>query len=172
MADINKLIPFLLKWEGGYSNHKADRGGATMKGITIATYRAYCKAKGLPEPTIKRLKGVSMEEWKDILRTLYWDKFRADDINSQSVANICVDWAWMSGKTAIKNVQRILGVKADGVVGPITLAAINSRSPLPLFGMIKERRKEFYAELVESTPSQQVFFNGWMNRLSDLNFDD
>lgn len=172
MADMNKLIPFLLKWEGGYSNHKADSGGATMKGITIATYRAYCKAKGMPEPTVKKLKAVSMEEWKDILKTLYWDKFKADDINSQSVANICVDWIWMSGTTAIKNVQRIVGVTADGIVGPITIAAINSKSPLPLFGMIKERRKSFYYDLVADKPNQHVFLKGWLNRLRDLNFDD
>ena len=45
MADIKNLIPFILKWEGGFANDPTDRGGATNKGVTIATYEAYCKKK-------------------------------------------------------------------------------------------------------------------------------
>ena len=40
MADINVLAPFILSWEGGFGNHPADRGGATNKGVTIATWKA------------------------------------------------------------------------------------------------------------------------------------
>ena len=31
----------VLLSEGGWSDHPADPGGATMKGITLATYRKY-----------------------------------------------------------------------------------------------------------------------------------
>ena len=40
MADIKNLIPFILKWEGEFANDPTDRGGATNKGVTIATYEA------------------------------------------------------------------------------------------------------------------------------------
>ena len=39
MADINILAQFILSFEGGFSNHPADKGGATNKGVTIATWR-------------------------------------------------------------------------------------------------------------------------------------
>ncbi len=52
MANINKLKPFILKWEGGFVDDPADLGGATNKGVTIGTYREYRKKKGLPEPTV------------------------------------------------------------------------------------------------------------------------
>ena len=52
MADVKKLAPFILKWEGGFVNDPDDLGGATNMGITIATYRVYRKRKGLPEPTV------------------------------------------------------------------------------------------------------------------------
>ena len=39
MADYRKLVPFIKKWEGGFSNHPQDRGGATNKGVTFSTYR-------------------------------------------------------------------------------------------------------------------------------------
>lgn len=37
MANINKLKPFILKWEGGFVDDPADLGGATNKGVTIGT---------------------------------------------------------------------------------------------------------------------------------------
>ena len=40
MARIEILSPFILSWEGGFTNHPADKGGATNKGVTIATWKA------------------------------------------------------------------------------------------------------------------------------------
>ena len=39
MAKVDILLPFILSFEGGFSNHPADKGGATNKGVTIATWR-------------------------------------------------------------------------------------------------------------------------------------
>lgn len=172
MANVNKLIPFLKKWEGGFVNDPDDLGGATNMGVTFATYKIYCRKKGLPEPTIQDLKRMKVAQLTEIIKSMYWDVFHGDDITSQSVANICVDWLWMSGKTAIKRVQRLVGVKDDGIVGPKTLAAINSRSPLPLFGMIKEDRKEYYYEIVEVRAANKKFLRGWLNRLNDMHYED
>ena len=80
MADVKKLAPFILKWEGGFVNDPDDLGGATNMGITIATYRVYRKRKGLPEPTVDDLKHLSNDEWIDVLKSLYWDKWKADQI--------------------------------------------------------------------------------------------
>ena len=172
MADINKLIPFLKKWEGGFVNDPSDLGGATNMGVTLATYAIYCRKKGKPEPTVADLKQLKLSELTDILKSMYWDVFRADDIASQSVANICVDWFWMSGYTAIKKVQRLVGTKADGIVGPKTIAAINSRSPLPLFGLIKEARQAYYDEICQARAANKKFYRGWMNRLNDMKYED
>lgn len=45
MADVRKLKPFILKWEGGFVNDPADLGGATNKGVTIGTYKEYRKQR-------------------------------------------------------------------------------------------------------------------------------
>ena len=71
MADIKNLIPFILKWEGGFANDPTDRGGATNKGVTIATYEAYCKKKGLPRPSVADLKHISDAHWRDIIKTMF-----------------------------------------------------------------------------------------------------
>ena len=39
MANVEHYLPFLLKWEGGYSDDPADRGGSTYMGVTLTTYR-------------------------------------------------------------------------------------------------------------------------------------
>lgn len=172
MAEVSKLIPFIRKWEGGFVDDPDDPGGATNMGVTIGTYEMYCKKKGYPQPTVEKLKNLKESDMVDILKTMYWDKFKADEIRSQSVANICVDWIWLSGITAIKRVQRVLSVKQDGVVGPVTLAAINSISALPLFGMIKGERKRHIEEMCRKNPKKKKFRNGWLNRLNDLQFND
>ena len=74
MADYRKLVPFIKKWEGGFSNHPQDRGGATNKGVTLTTYRmVYGKDK-----TVDDLKNMTESQWNYIFKKLYWDKWKAD----------------------------------------------------------------------------------------------
>ena len=121
MADYKKLKPIILKWEGGWANDPADSGGCTMKGITIGTFRAYFGRT----KTCNDLKKLTDNQWDTVFINGYWNKWLADKINNQSIANLLVDWFWTSGKYGIKYPQQVLGVTADGVVGPKTIAAIN-----------------------------------------------
>jgi lysozyme family protein len=169
MAKIENIIPFILKWEGGYVHHKKDKGGATNKGVTYKTWEAYCKKKKKgKDASLTTLRKMTNAEWMEIFKTGYWDAWKADSIVSQRVANICVDWSWMSGIKVIKKVQKMLGLTADGIVGPKTLACINGHSEDALFGQIKELRKKYYENVVKKDPSQQIFLKGWLNRLEDL----
>lgn len=188
MADIRKLAPILLKWEAGalpqstlekqweiakrkgFSNHPNDTGGATMCGITIASYNRYRQLKGRTKPSVTDLKNITLSEWLDVLKTFYWDKMKADQINNQSIANLCVDNVWGSGTGYIKHIQSVLGVVPDGIVGSITLRAINTANQKNLFDKLWNRRKSFYNGLVVSRPKNSVFFKGWLNRLNDFKF--
>ncbi len=172
MAKVEKIIPFIKKWEGGFVNDKYDLGGATNIGVTIATYEAYCRKKGYPSPTIERLKVMSEEQWKDILKTMYWDRWQADRIICQPIANILVDWVWASGVYGIKIPQRMLGVVPDGIVGRKTLAAVNEyKDQHELFLKIKKERKAFIETICKRRPTNNKFKKGWLNRLNDLRFD-
>ena len=119
------------------------------------------------------LINLTIEQFTDILKTMYWDACKADRIESQSVANAIVDWAWHSGTvTAVKEVQRVLGVKDDGVIGNITLSAINSWSPLPLFGQIKQARIAYIERICNSRPANKKFKKGWYNRINALEYSE
>ena len=166
MADKNKLIPIIKKWEGGYSDNPNDRGGATNSGVTLAVYQSvYGKNK-----TKNDLKKMTNDQWDYIFTKLYWNKWKADEIKNQSIANILVDWVWMSGTSTIKKIQSLFGLTADGIVGNKTLSYINSNNQEEIFKKIWNRRKQFYESLVKNNPSQKVFLKGWMNRLNTFKF--
>lgn len=168
MADAKKLIPFILKWEGGFANHPKDKGGATNKGITIATFRQYMGQ----DATVEQLKAMTDEQWKTIFKKGFWFPIKGDYITNQSIANICVDWAWGSGtRTAIKQVQRLLGVADDGIVGNITLSAINNANSKKLFEKIKSARLAFVEAIVRRDPTQKVFLKGWRNRINSITYN-
>lgn len=189
MANIDKLLPYILKWEGGFVNDPLDKGGATNKGVTIATWRqcGYDKT-GDGKIDVDDLRLISDADVRDrVLRPHYWNRWKADNINSQKVANILVDWVWGSGLNGIKYPQKILGVTADGIVGPKTLAAVNNANPDILFDSVYKAREAFLRNIVDKSVAayekkigrkasdselirntQKRFLKGWLNRLKDI----
>lgn len=139
-------------------------------GVTIGTWRSVGYDKdGDGDIDVDDLHLLDKEDVIErVLRPHYWNRWRADEILNQSVANILVDWVWASGSHGIKRPQRILGVTADGIVGPKTLAAVNSMDPMELHFRIKNDRIKFIDEICQRDPSQERFRKGWMNRINAL----
>ena len=189
MARVENIVPFILKWETGttgigltneqlfekaklkgFANDPDDLGGATMCGVTLATFAEYCRRKGYPLPTIVRLKAIKYKEWLEILKTMFWDKWKADQINNESIALILVDWVWGSGKYGITIPQKAIGVTADGIVGPKTIAAVNAKDPKQLFDLIRKERLAYIERICRSRPANLKYKRGWLNRLNDIKF--
>lgn len=169
MANLDKALIKIAKWEGGYANDQDDTGGPTMCGVTLTTYKEYCRKKGLPTPTTKDLKNISSETVRDVAKTLYWDPIKGDEIHNQSIAALCFDSVWGSGLTYIKKIQEVLGVTADGKVGPVTIRTINEWDPQSdLFRKLWERRRKFF----EGCSTYWKYGRGWMNRLRDYTFEE
>lgn len=172
MADIKKLVPKIKKWEGGYSNNPNDRGGCTMMGITIATFRKYYGAT----KTCEDLKKITEAQWTHILKTGYWDCMKADLIQSQSVANLCVQMCWGSGPvTAVKKIQKCLGLVSDGIVGQKTLAALNGDGSWAYHKTIFDKlwnMRRLWLMNIATVGNNKVFLKSWLNRLNDYKFED
>lgn len=189
MANVNVLLPFILRWEGGFVNDPADAGGATNKGVTIATWRNVGYDKdGDGDIDVDDLKLITDADVRDrVLVPHYWNRWKADQIRSQKVANILVDWVWGSGKHGIVIPQRLLGVEPDGIVGNKTLAAVNGADPNRLFDAIFAARMKFLNDITaesiakyekrigrRATESELMkytnkrFLKGWTRRLNDI----
>lgn len=166
MAKAELLKPFILKWEGGFANDPFDKGGATNKGITIGTFRQFYGK----DATVEQLKRITDEQWLHVFKAGYWDRWQADRISNQAVANILVDWVWASGVNGIKIPQRVLGVADDGIVGEKTLAALNAQNPAEFFAKIHAGRIKFVDDIVRRNPTQARFIKGWKNRINDIKF--
>ena len=137
---------------------------------------------------VRDLKLLSETDVKNrVLKPHYWDRWKADQIQSQKVANILVDWVWGSGKHGIVIPQRLLGVKDDGIVGSKTLSAVNFADPDQLFEAIFQARVDFFNDITQTsiakyekkigrkaTESELMkhtnkrFLKGWLNRLNDI----
>lgn len=168
---FNTFADFVLSWEGGFVNNPADPGGATNKGITLATWQRRGRdLNGDGRIDVADLKLITDDDAKQIMRRYYWDKWKADQIKSQSIANILVDWVWGSGTYGITIPQKLLGVSADGVVGPKTLAAINGQDPETLFKALKARREQHFRNIAANNPSSQQFLTGWLRRLDGIGY--
>ena len=186
MATIDKFIPILFRWETGitvkdgealdkaylraakkgFANDPDDRGGATMVGVTIGTYRSYCRYKGWKTPSVNDLKNLPYKVWRDIVYTFFWSKWKGDMIEDQATANMIIDWVWASGAATIKKVQAMLGVTADGIVGPKTIAAVNTQKDIR--DRVYQARKAHFEAIVRKNPSQKKFLKGWMNRVNSV----
>ncbi len=113
----------VLVYEGGYSNHPADPGGPTNKGIIQRVYDAYRDSKGLPRRSVKELEESELQE---IYRKQYWNAVSGDQLPS-GVDHVVFDGAVNSGPSqSAKWLQRALNIPADGHIGIITLQAANA----------------------------------------------
>ena len=141
-------------------------------GVTIATWRQVGYDKdGDGDIDVKDLKLLTKEDViSKVLKPHYWDRWKADQITSQPLANILVDWVWGSGKWGVIIPQRLLGVTPDGVVCQQTLTALNKQDPAAFFSKVKTERVAFLEGIVQRDPSQRVFLRGWLNRLNDLKY--
>lgn len=166
MANFEAYAPLLHRLEKGFVNDPDDNGGATMDGVTLATYRQfYGESK-----TVEDLKNITWNEWCHIMKAGYWDKCKADDIDDQCVAELIADWCVNSGLAGLRRVQEIIGARPDGIAGPITLSLINSSDSQALFKRILLAREQWFRKIVQNNPSKKKFLKGWLNRLDAFEY--
>jgi len=174
MDSIDKLCKIILQWEGKYQCMVEDSGNyidgiliGTNMGITPATYKqAFGK---IPSP--EDMKNLTIDQFKIILKKYYWNRWKADEIENESIRFILVDWVWASGKWGIIFPQQILDVVTDGIVGEHTINALNRCDQEELFKKIVFERIAFVSRIVKNKPSQMRFFKGWVNRIHSFKFN-
>jgi len=148
----------VLKHEGGWSDHHSDPGGATMKGVTIATFRAYVNPKGTKED----LKKITDAQLETVYRRQYWDKVHGAEL-PDGVDFAVFDYAVNSGPSrAVKDLQKVVGVSQDGKVGPKTLEAIKAMGSRNVINKLCDTRLAFLNRL----KTWPTFGKGWTKRVA------
>ncbi|MDR3179407.1 MAG: hypothetical protein LBT70_00720 [Holosporaceae bacterium] len=153
-----KAFDYLMYHEGGYVKDPKDAGGETKYGISKLSY---------PKLDIKNL---TRDQAKKIYFCDFWLKAKCEDIVDENIAIKLFDLAVHSGiQQAIRLIQRALRaageqVAEDGIIGPITLAAINKSDPTDLLAALKSEAAGYYRLIANANPSQQKFIEGWLRR--------
>jgi lysozyme family protein len=152
MDNFDKYIDKVLKHEGGYSNDPTDRGGETKYGISKRAY-----------PSLD-IKSLTKDRAKEIYKRDYWDKNKCH-LLPEGVDYVHFDTAInMGGGRASKLLQEAAGVKVDGIVGPMTIAAAQEINPERYLLL----RLNYYCQIVRKRNSQAKYIGGWSNRIMDI----
>jgi lysozyme family protein len=166
---INQMINDVIKKEGGYVNHRSDRGGPTKYGITQSTLSRY-RGRQCTAADVKALPTASAAV---IYRHEYYIKPGLDKL-PEALRPVIFDMGVNCGpKRAIKLLQAALHAAGynpgpeDGVMGGKTSSAARTAYDAmgpALINNLVSRRCDYYRALVEADASQGVFLNGWLAR--------
>lgn len=113
--------------EGGYVNDPDDKGKETYMGISRVYHPKEImwsvidvmkkRHSGTVLNHVLRESSVVQNNVKSIYKKEYWDVISLDDVPNQKIANEIFDDAVNRGvKSAIKNIQKVLGMNVNGVV--------------------------------------------------------
>lgn len=166
MNIFKAAVEFTLRHEGGYVNDPKDPGGETNFGISDRRDgkidgQADINGDGLPDVAISKLSVTQAEQ---IYYRNYWIPCRCDYL-PPSVAVVLFDTAVNCGnRRAIQMLQKVIGVKEDGVIGPMTINAANKLDAFGTSRLMADERLAFYREL--KTFSR--FGKGWTKRVQEL----
>lgn len=146
---FDDCFKIVLHHEGYISDDPSDPGGLTKYGIS---------KRAFPNVDIANL---TLEQAKEIYRIEYWDKLRCDKL-PESLRLIVFDCSVNQGVyRATRFLQKCIGVKADGVFGPKTLAALQGISEIQFINDYANYRIGSY----QSLPHWDRFSKGWSRRL-------
>jgi hypothetical protein len=158
--NFDRCVSVTLAQEGGFSADPNDPGGATNLGITRATLEAW---RGKPV-TPEDVRNLTKAEAVEIYRSNYWNPARCADL-PDGVDLMVFDFAVNSGpRTAVKALQRSVGVTEDGSVGPNTLRAAKAAPAPDVIHAIGQRRLEFLRGL----NTWADYGDGWTKRVNQV----
>lgn len=152
-----KALAYVLRWEGGYTNHPRDPGGPTKYGITIHDVRLYVKRNA----NVNDVRNLSLSQAKHIYKTKYWNKVSGDQLPA-GLDYAVFDYGVNSGIGRSNRIlRRLVGLPTNSIkIDQSVIDAVNKRDPAKLINALVNEREAFLRRL-RTFPT---FGRGWMRR--------
>lgn len=153
--------------EGGFT---VDNGGPTNYGITQNTLDKYNKANGYDQADVADL---THDDAKHVAKDMYYDQVGIDNLPAKTAVAV-FDYGYNSGPVqAVKDLQRTVGVKADGRIGHDTINAVNTyvaqNGESGLLNDYISRRTQLMNNLMQQNPAKYgPNALGWAHRITNL----
>lgn len=163
-GNFDACLTEVLKHEGGYVNHPKDPGGRTNLGVTQRVYEDWIGHK-VDE---RIMRGLTRSHVEKLYKVKYWDVLKGDELPLG--LDLCVfDFGVNAGMNrAARYLQRLVGAKEDGVLGPKTLALVTEKAReegrTALIMRYQASREDYY-KLLKTFPT---FGRGWLRRVKDV----
>ena len=156
MNNYSTCLEIILEHEGGFVNHPKDPGGVTNHGVTKRVYDEWIGKNS----TVEEMRNLTHEDVAPIYKKNYWDRAKCDQLPSGVDLSV-FDWGVNSGVSrSAKALQRIVGVKQDGGIGPMTLQAVSEVEAEEIIEQMHYMRDNFYRSL----DTFETFGKGWTRR--------
>lgn len=127
---FERAVALTLKHEGGFQAIASDRGNWTSGQIGVGELRGTNRGISAMTYPAEDIRGMTEARARELYHRDYWRAVRGDELPAP-IALCVFDYAVNSGpRRAIEHLQGALGVRADGVLGPLTLAAAQRIDPL------------------------------------------
>lgn len=189
MSNFPIAHKFTAQWEGGLSDHPADRGGLTAYGASIRFVKGIANTQsgrdflhqiGVRLPvTPESMRQITPDQAASMFKYKFWSPFWSPlglDAIPLRPAICLYDMAVNSGpsasaRTAQRGYNRCVlhGVKLaeDGILGPLTRKALSQDTDAVINAML-DMRVAFVEAIARNDESQRVFLEGWLNRINGL----
>lgn len=164
------IVQRLIDREGGFVNAPFDRGGPTKFGITLLTLRKWRRKVGGIVPdggadVLEAIKSLTRNEAAAIYDGLFLRRYNLHEIASPELRDHVLDCIVMHGpKRGVRWLQKAVGVTEDGIIGPLTLTAIELEEEEEINNSIISTRILFIVTIVVGDPTQLKFLRGWTKR--------
>lgn len=156
MNNYSTCLEIILEHEGGFVNHPKDPGGVTNHGVTKRVYDEWIGKNS----TVEEMRNLTHKDVAPIYKKNYWDRAKCDQLPSGVDLSV-FDWGVNSGVSrSAKALQRIVGVKQDGGIGPMTLQAVSEVEAEEIIEQMHYMRDNFYRSL----DTFETFGKGWTRR--------
>jgi lysozyme family protein len=182
MSEFESCVEYVLEHEGGFGEEDSDPGGATNFGISLRFLREVnvdtLKRVGIfGEVTRQTIVELTLAQAKSLYFSEFWNAGPFDRIMNGILAKYIFDMSVHHGLAqAVRITQRACCaaqkqkdyVKDDAIFGKKTLQAINQASFMLVPALIAAR-EGFMRQLVAVNPKLDVFLDGWLTRVYDVN---
>jgi lysozyme family protein len=164
MTNLDEIFPHLLKHEGGYSDDRNDSGNWTLGRVGKGVFKGTKYGISAAAFPALNIEGLTVDRALSIYRAHYWKAIRADEL-PPCLRYSVFDMAVNAGPLiAIRCLQRAAGVPADGKLGPKTLAAAATVTPLDY----ARERMEHYLTITRNDSRKRAYLRNWVNRTFDV----
>ena len=158
---LSDALIFTLAWEGGFTNHPLDPGGATNFGVIQTRYDEYRKFKKLKTQSVKF---ITKAEYEEIYDKYYWDPVRAQYLSGPLGLSLFDTAVNLGVGGCLSRLQSSLGLPITGTWTKNISDKIHSADQLAVALNICKLRIAKRYQRIRQNSTQKVFLAGWLNR--------